>query len=316
MTALLLSLALAAIPVDPLVPGSPAVLRGHTDVVTAVAFSPDGKTIASGSRDKTVRLWSLETGAVLQTIEGSREQPISIVFSADGKRLAIADSSFEVRVIELPAGTVAQTLVHPDTLSQVAFDPAGAWLMVTGFNGNGGLYSLKDGKKLYSLRANSVGMLPDGKEAIVATSDHFFKTVELKSGKLRQPVSTDTQSPVVVVSRDGSTLVTWSPSAPEVRVWDRKTGKVTSTLTPPAPDALMPEKRQTNELVSVVISNDGKRLVTSAADRVVRVWDLTQGTIVKTFPVQQQVKVALSPDGAWVAAGDTGTVKLFKLSAD
>ncbi len=314
MTSLVLALALSALPVDPLVPGSPVMLRGHTDVVTALAFSPDGTTIVSGSRDKSVRFWSLETGAVTLTIPGAREQPVSLAFTADGKRLAIGDSSFEVRVVEVPSGTVVQTILHPDTLSQVAFDPSGERLVVTGFNGNAALYSVKDGKKLLTLRATSVGMLPEGKEAIVATPDHFLRTVDLKTGKSKKDLSMDEHSSMLVLARDGSALVTWSPKDPDVQVWDRKTGKVTATLKGPVPDAAMPEKRTTAEIVSAVLSNDGKVLATSSVDKAIRVWNIAAGTITKTFPVQQQVRLALSADGVWVAAADTGVVKLFKLS--
>ena len=314
MTSLVLALALCALPVDPLVPGSPVMLRGHTDVVTALAFSPDGTTIVSGSRDKSVRFWSLETGAVTLTIPGAREQPVSLAFTADGKRLAIGDSSFEVRVVEVPSGTVVQTILHPDTLSQVAFDPSGERLVVTGFNGNAALYSVKDGKKLLTLRANSVGMLPDGKEAIVATPDHFLRTLDLKTGKSKKDVSMEEKSSMVVLSRDGSALVTWSPKSPDVQVWDRKTGKVSATLKGPVSDASMPEKRTSTEIVSAVVSVDGKVLATSSVDKAIRVWNIAAGTITKTFPVQQQVRLALSADGVWVAAADTGAVKLFKLT--
>jgi WD40 repeat protein len=314
VTILVLAVALNALPVDPLVSGSPVMLRGHTDVVTAIAFSPDSTAIASGSRDKTVRLWSLNTGAVTLTIPGAREQPISLAFSPDGKRLAIGDSSFEVRIVELAGGTVVQTFIHPDALSQVAFDSTGARLMVAGFNGNAALYSVKDAKKLLTLRANSVGMLPDGKEAIVATPDHFLRTVDLKTGKVKRELSTDTQSPMVLLSQDGSTLLTWSPTSPDVRVWDRKTGKVTATLKGPVPDTALPEKRVSADIVSAVVSIDGKKLATSSVDQTLRIWSIAEATITKTFPVQQQVKLAFSADGVWIAAADTGAVKLFRLT--
>ena len=85
-------------------------LNGHTDPVYAVAWSPDGKTIATAGFDNTVRLWEAATRKEIKSLEGHTKLVLAVAFSADGRQLASASLDNSARIWDLPGGRPARTL--------------------------------------------------------------------------------------------------------------------------------------------------------------------------------------------------------------
>ena len=113
-------------------------LKGHTDPVTSVAFSPDGKRIVSGSDDKTVKVWDAHTGQEIRTLKGHTNWVLSVAFSADGKRIASGSADQTVKVWDAATGTLIAWRPFESEIRALWFDPETRQLRVADNGGTTG----------------------------------------------------------------------------------------------------------------------------------------------------------------------------------
>src|SRR5947209_5077881 len=106
-----------------------ATLKGHTEVVFAVAFSPDGKTLASASQDNTIKLWGVKTGEEHAILKGHTSVVSSVAYSPDGKTLASASRDKTIKLWDVQTGKEQTTLKgHTNIVFAVAYSPDGKTL--------------------------------------------------------------------------------------------------------------------------------------------------------------------------------------------
>jgi WD40 repeat protein len=288
-------------------------LRGHSDAVLSIAFSPDGKRVVTTSLDKTVKVWDLANGVELLSLGGHSGPAYAVTFSPDGRRLATASADNTAKVWDSTTGEDLLTLRgHSDVVWSVAFSPDGQRIATASQDKTAKVWDSSSGKELLTLRGpaysaysiNSVAFSPDGTR--LATSggeDNGADVWELASAERLFSLSGHA-APVlrVAFSHDGKRLATASTDN-TVKVWDAASGRELRTL-----------HGHSGPVVGLAYSKDDKVLATASLDNTAKVWDAVSGRELLTLRGHSYLvlSVAISPDGKRLAtASADGTAKVW-----
>ncbi len=291
-------------------------IRGHSGRISTITFSPDKKSLASGSVDKTIKLWQVSMAWEIRTFggwfSGKHSKEITcLAFSPDGKYLVSGSRDETLRLWQVQTGKQQVSLKsHNGGVDSVAFNPKKRLLASCGRDNKIRIYQSRTLKTIQVLSSrssgfNCVAFSPDGQ---ILASGSGYRTIKLwyvpqwqRLGTLAGHINS---VDAIAFSPDSMILASGSSDA-TIRLWDIRTLTQTALI-----QGNFPQVR------SLAFSPDGRLLASCGGDNRIRIWDVATGQECCTLEGHTDIVqvVAFSPDGQTLASGSCDkTIKIWRV---
>ena len=278
------------------------VIKAHTNGIHSIEFSPDRKKIVTSSYDHTAKIWNVASGKMLIDLIGHYDIVYSTHFSPDGKKLATASADNTAIVWDAETGLrLARLEGHTDYVYAAEFDNTGKKTVTVSNDSTVKTWDAGTGRLLSSIQGYYASDLCPQRQKMLIRSrmKKEFLIWDVMNNRQLAKLDGDMNQLTGVFSPDGKKLAgygyafkpfigTYTPGF--LRIWDTQSGKLLADLAGHA-----------GGIMSVCFNNDGSRIITSAEDNTIRVWDIAQSRCIYTFfPVDQQDYFVQIPSGYYL----------------
>jgi WD40 repeat protein len=282
------------------------VQSGHHRGITSIAFTRDSKLVATGSLDKTIKIWDVATGFQIRTLSGHTKEVTSVAFSPDGHLLASGSFDYTARVWDVSTGELRFMVTHSLAVQSVAISPDGRILATAGLDRLIMLWDLATGQQIrkplsgHGGNVSSIAFSPNGKILASSSWDKTVRLWDVSTGQLIEPPLQAGIALMSVAFSPNGRMVVSGGSFSIVKVWDVASGRELYTVNAGA-----------ERIVSLAFSPDGKFLASGSNNlegQTVKVWDADTGReaeAFRTFLHKPRVSaLAFSADNNTLAIGD------------
>jgi WD40 repeat protein len=288
-----------------------SVLQGHRDRVSALVFGPDGRTLISGSIDKTIRIWDSWAGQELRKIDAHEGGVNDVAVTGDGKTFVSGAFDHKAKAWDVDTGRLLETFEGSQSQILTVSLTANGKLLAAGSEGGSiRLWHFAKSKKPKLIPSNdgpvwSVAISADGGTIVGGCDGGTIKVYEAATGRELKALKAR-GGPVwsIALAADGQTLVSGTEDG-AVAAWNLKTGRTMRTLQAKGAGTL-----------SVAVSADGQTAAAGAEDGTFTVWEVGSGRVLLSSVTGTRGvwSVALSRDGRTAAAGsDDRTIRVWSL---
>ncbi len=308
------------------------IVQAHDDEVLAVAFSHNGKYALSASADRSLKLWTIETGKMVRIFRGHQDRVTTLAISPDDQYVLSGSRDKTLKLWELSTGKEIRTFKgHQGRVNSVVMTPDGLYGISGGRDSiprysshrhreiinNIKLWEISTGTLLrsfsgYVYEVTAVAVAPKGTFIVGIGSDNTMAMWNILTGSLERNFQTTTYIQLSVkslaITPDEKYVITGGAGDnSRIIIWDTETGK-----------SLREFSGHRRDVNAVAVSPDGKHVISGGEDCTLKLWEIETGQCIRTFKGHDNrvTSVAISPDGKYILSGSAdSTIKLWDMNS-